>query len=170
MVSFTLLPGSRSARSHRHLPAFLYCVFFFLLPGVVSAQTPVSQGKPTFASSVEKPFNPASATDTSSSTRWASAFSNTEWIYVDLGATYNINRVVLNWEVAYGKAYQIQVSDDASTWTTIYSTTTGDGDIDDLAIPGAGRYVRMYGTNRGTPYGYSLWDFQVYGTPAATAH
>jgi hypothetical protein len=25
----------------------------------------------------------------------------------------------------------------------------------------------MYGTARGTPYGYSLWEFQVYGTPVS---
>jgi hypothetical protein len=24
--------------------------------------------------------------------------------------------------------------------------------------------VRMYGTQRATQYGYSLWEFQVYGT------
>jgi beta-glucosidase len=33
-----------------------------------------------------------------------------------------------------------------------------------LTVSGSGRYVRMYGTARATPYGYSLWEFQVYGT------
>ena len=32
-----------------------------------------------------------------------------------------------------------------------------------LPVSGSGRYVRMYGTARGTPYGYSLWELQVYG-------
>jgi hypothetical protein len=31
-------------------------------------------------------------------------------------------------------------------------------------VSGSGRYVRMYGTTRATGYGYSLWEFQVYGT------
>ncbi|HVV18920.1 MAG TPA: glycoside hydrolase family 3 C-terminal domain-containing protein, partial [Pseudonocardiaceae bacterium] len=31
-------------------------------------------------------------------------------------------------------------------------------------VSGTGRYVRMYGTARATGYGYSLWEFQVYGT------
>jgi hypothetical protein len=32
-----------------------------------------------------------------------------------------------------------------------------------LALPVSGRYVRLLGTQRGTAYGYSLWEFEVYG-------
>jgi hypothetical protein len=74
-----------------------------------------------------------------------------------------ITRVDLNWEAAYGKAYQIQTSSDALTWTPIYTTTTGPGGLETLAVAGSGRYVRMYGTVRGTGYGYSLWELSVYG-------
>ncbi len=72
--------------------------------------------------------------------------------------------MVLNWEAAYAKAFQIQTSPDGTTWTTIYSTTTGTGGVQSLAITGTGRYVRMYGTQRATQYGYSLWEFQVFGS------
>src|SRR5690606_1423473 len=69
---------------------------------------------------------------------------------------------------AYGSSYQIQVSPNASTWTTIYNTTTGNGGIDDLTgLSGTGRYVRMYGTQRGTQWGYSLWEFEVFGTESS---
>jgi hypothetical protein len=34
------------------------------------------------------------------------------------------------WETAYATSYQIQVSSDNSTWTTIYSTTTGAGGVE----------------------------------------
>jgi len=34
--------------------------------------------------------------------------------------------VLLDWEAAYTKAFQIQTSPDARTWTTIYSTTAWD--------------------------------------------
>ena len=136
-------------------------------PGIAAAQTLLSQGKTALASSTEGGFTAALAVDGNTGSRWASNYNNAEWIYVDLGASYTINRVVLNWEAAYGKGYQIQVSDNASTWTTIFSTTTGDGAIDDLAVSGTGRYVRMNGVTRGTGYGYSLWEFQVYGAPIA---
>ncbi|MFG1699682.1 cellulase family glycosylhydrolase [Nonomuraea sp. NPDC049309] len=59
----------------------------------------------------------------------------------------------------------MQTSSDGSTWTDVYSTTTGDGGTDDLTVSGTGRYVRVYGTQRGTPWGYSLWELEVYGTP-----
>src|SRR5581483_2374723 len=129
------------------------------------ASTLLSQGKPATASSTESASYPAAdAVDGNTGTRWSSAFSDPQWIYVDLGASASITQVVLNWETAYGKSFQIQTSNDASTWTTIYSTTAGTGGVQTLNVSGSGRYVRMYGTARATQYGYSLWEFQVYGT------
>jgi len=120
--------------------------------------------KPATASSVESgtTLTADKAVDGSTTTRWGSVDPATtaQWIYVDLGASTAISRVVLRWEAAYAKAYQVQVSDDASTWTTVFSTTTGDGATDDLTgLTGNGRYVRVYCTTRGTSYGYSLWEF-----------
>ena len=110
------------------------------------------------------------AVDGNLTTRWASAWSDPQWIYVDLQATYNITEVKLTWEAAYATSFQIQVSSNAVNWTAIYSTTTGHGGVQDLTgLSGAGRYVRMYGTVRVTTYGYSLYEFEVYGTvPAPT--
>jgi beta-glucanase (GH16 family) len=71
---------------------------------------------------------------------------------------------VLQWDPAYATAYQLQVSDNGASWTTIYATTTGRGNREALTVNGTGRYVRMYGTARSNGYGYSLWEFQVYGT------
>lgn len=124
--------------------------------------------KAATASSLENTNYPATnAFDGNLNTRWSSAFKDPQWIYVDLGATYNISEVVLYWEAAYGKSYQIQVSSDATNWTTIYSTTTGLGGTEDLTgLSGTGRYVRMYGTVRETVYGYSLWEFQVFAASA----
>ena len=130
-----------------------------------AASTLLSQGQPATASSVENASYPASnAVDGNTSTRWSSAFSDPQWIQVDLGASASITQVVLQWEAAYGKAFQIQTSPDGTTWTSIYSTTTGTGGTQTLNVSGTGRYVRMYGTARGTQYGYSLYEFQVYGT------
>src|SRR5688572_23037713 len=149
-----------------------------LLPLVsAGAQTTnLALNRPVTCSSIENAGTPcASAVDgNATSTRWASAFADPQWIYVDLGATYNITRVVLIWEAAYGRSYQIQVSGAAGgPWSNIYTTTTGNGATDDLTgLSGSGRYVRMNGTARATQYGYSLWEYQVYGTtgtgPTAT--
>ncbi len=130
-----------------------------------AAGTLLSQGKPATASSIEGAGTPASAAvDGDTGTRWSSQFSDPQWLQVDLGSTASIDQVVLNWEAAYATAFKIQVSDDASSWTDIYSTTAGTGGVQTLNITGSGRYVRMYGTVRVGGYGYSLWEFQVYGT------
>lgn len=131
--------------------------------GTACGTTNMALSRPATASSLESSAYPASsAVDGSLSTRWSSAFSDPQWIRVDLGSTQSVCRVVLYWEAASAKAYQIQVSGDASSWTTIYSTTSGPGGTETLNISGSGRYVRMYGTQRNTIYGYSLWEFQVF--------
>lgn len=125
----------------------------------------LARNRPTTASSTETANFPASlATDGDPGTRWSSAYSNPQWLQVDLGSNQAVNRVVLRWEAAYGKAFQIQLSDDTTTWRTVYSTTTGAGGVQDLTgLTGSGRYIRVYGTQRGTTYGYSLYEFEVYG-------
>jgi hypothetical protein len=120
--------------------------------------------QPTTASSIQGASWPAAnATDGNLSTRWSSAFSDPQWLEVDLGSTQPICQVAIHWETAYAKAFQIQTSNDNSTWTTIYSTTAGGGGTQTLNVSGSGRYIRMYGTVRATQYGYSIYEFQVYG-------
>jgi glucose/arabinose dehydrogenase/PKD repeat protein len=132
----------------------------------------VAQGKAATTSSTENAGTPASAAvDGSATTRWSSAWSDPQWLQIDLGSVQPVCRVNLSWEYAFGSAYQIQVSNDGAAWTTLRSVTGGDGGTDDLTgLAGSGRYVRIYGTTRGTQYGYSLWEFQVYvGTSGPTA-
>jgi fibronectin type 3 domain-containing protein len=135
-------------------------------PGVtLPSGTNLALSQPAYASSLQASGYPATAaTDGNFNSRWSSASSDPQWLLVDLGATHTVNQVVLAWENAYGKAFQIQTSSDGVNWTTIYSTTTGTGGTQTLSVSGSGRYVRMYGTVRGTGYGYSLWEFQVFGT------
>jgi hypothetical protein len=134
-----------------------------------AADALISQGQPATASSSENAGTAAAnAVDGNTGTRWSSTFSDPQWLQVDLGSSATISKVVLNWEAAYASAYQIQVSADGTSWTTVYSTTTGAGGTETLNVSGTGRYVRMYGTARHTAYGYSLWEFQVYGSGGTT--
>jgi beta-glucosidase len=136
------------------------------LPAPASAAASLlSQGKPATASSAENAGTPASAAvDGNTGTRWSSAAGDPQWLQVDLGGSATVSQVVLNWEAAYATAFQIQVSADGAAWTTVYSTTTGTGGTQTLNVSGTGRYVRMNGTARATQWGYSLWEFQVYGS------
>uniref|UniRef100_UPI00384CD16F discoidin domain-containing protein n=1 Tax=Kitasatospora fiedleri TaxID=2991545 RepID=UPI00384CD16F len=134
-------------------------------PAAQAAPTLLSQNKPATASSTENAGTPASAAvDGNTGTRWSSAAADPQWLQVDLGAVQTVSQVVLRWETAAAKAYQLQFSANGSTWTTAYSTTTGAGGTETLNVSGTARYVRVYGTARTTQYGYSLWEFQVYGT------
>jgi hypothetical protein len=126
----------------------------------------VAFNHPAAASSVEGPFVAASAFDNNMGTRWSSAFADPQWISVDLGIPTDIDSVVLYWEGAYGSEYIIQTSTDNVSWTDQYHEFAGNGGTDRIYFTATNvRYVRMYGLQRGTPYGYSLWEFEVYSTP-----
>jgi len=134
-----------------------------------SGTTNLALGKATVASSNESSSYPASnATDGNATTRWSSAFTDPQWIYVDLGSRFNMCQVKLTWEAAFGKDYQIQVSDDVNNWTTVQTVTGNTSLTNILPARGTGRYVRVYGTARGITAGYSLFELEVYGTAANT--
>jgi hypothetical protein len=125
--------------------------------------------RPAIASSIEPAgAGPGASVDGEASTRWSSAWGiDPQWIQVDLGKIQPISRVILMWETACASSFQIQVSNDAVHWTDIYATTDGKGGTEDLTgLHGQGRYVRMYGTKRATQWGYSLYEFKVYGPSA----
>ena len=95
-------------------------------------------------------------------TRWASDWSDPQWLKVDLGNEQAIRRVVLRWEAAYGKSYRVEVSRDGTSWQQVYATTVGNGGEDVIRFPAVqARFVRVTGTQRATSYGYSLYEVEV---------
>ena len=69
----------------------------------------------------------------------------------------------LKWEAAYGKEYNIQVSEDGNVWETVAVENNGDGDSDTLSFKHINaRFVKMQGIKRALGYGYSLYEFEVY--------
>lgn len=130
--------------------------------------TNIAAGRPATASSEQTtdyggcPCTAAKAVDGKNDTRWASDWSDPQWVQVDLGESRAFRHVQLNWETSYAKAYTVQTSEDGQNWTTVKEVTDGNGGIDDFDVTGKGRYVRVNGTARGTGYGYSLYEFGVY--------
>ncbi len=114
----------------------------------------------------------ARATDGDMNTRWESRWqSDDEWILLDLRATYMVDRFVVAWEAAFATAYEIAVSEDGSTWQTVYDIDNFAGGQDNiqLDVPVIARYVKLQCRQRALEaYGYSLYELEVYGTESAT--
>lgn len=109
------------------------------------------------------PYPASHAVDGDLTTRWSSAFDDPQWITVDLGSVSEISRVRLSWEAAFARAYRIEVSTDGQAFVPVREVANGDGGVDDHEVQATGRYVRMTATERATPYGDSLWEFEVLG-------
>ncbi|WP_432838048.1 discoidin domain-containing protein [Dactylosporangium sp. CA-092794] len=126
----------------------------------------LSVNRPSRASSIQEAgTEPQWAFDTNyTSTRWASAYADNQWLWVDLGGTYTVTSVILRWENAYAKSYDVQVSVEGTAWTTIYTDTNGNGGDDHIAVPpSAAHFVRLRCHVRGTKFGFSLYDFEALG-------
>ena len=132
------------------------------IPSVETAPD-LALNKRAFASSGQDGEHAARfAFDNDVKTRWQAGGGDGEWLAVDLGAPQKIGRVHLNWEAAGANAYRIEVSDDGMNWRTVYSTDKSEGDEEDVTFaPTTARYVRMFGVQRSTTFGFSLFDFEV---------
>lgn len=135
-----------------------------------AAPVNLSQGKTVTASSTENAdYTPArNVVDGNAATRWASLPADPQTIQVDLGQTATLDHVTLVWEAAYGKAFTVQTSTNGTSWSTAATVTNGTGGTQNLNVTGSARYVRLNLTARGTGYGYSLWEFQVFGEVGGT--
>lgn len=123
-------------------------------------------GRTTTASSSE--WNPltsygaANATDGNTGTRWASGWSDDEWVQVDLSTARTVGSVTVDWERAHAAAYSVETSTDGRSWRTVWSTQSSNGGLDTARFtPVTARYVRVHGARRATTWGYSLWELAV---------
>src|ERR1700754_1050802 len=171
--------GSRRRwRSPVRFATITACLFGLLASLLVAttqsasaAEVVVSQGKTATASSTEVAgaYLASEAVDGNNGTRWASAFSGTQWWQVDLGSPTSVSRIAINWEGAYAKAFTIQFSTDGVNYAQAYTTTTGTGGQQSITVSGTARYVRINLTQRAREiYGYSFWEFQVFSGGGTT--
>ncbi|MFQ5421627.1 MAG: discoidin domain-containing protein, partial [Anaerolineae bacterium] len=156
------------------LPRAMYDVeghFYFdeiLMPNLVCATAVTT----TASSTQTLELVPINAVDCNPDTRWSSNWSDDEWISLEFSEPVTIDGVILKWEAAYGQTYTIDVSNNGVTWAPVYTETNGDGGDDEIHFPLTTiRYIRMVGLNRGTQWGYSLREFEVYrgGTSSLVA-
>jgi hypothetical protein len=100
---------------------------------------------------------------------WMSEGLGEEWVYVDLGARCQFDRITLSWICRAAEGI-VQVSDDTEHWHDLQALT-GTGLVDDikLASPVQGRYVRVWMTRPSSPFGYILSEVEVYGRGGSIA-
>jgi hypothetical protein len=118
----------------------------------------------TASSQYSDQFSASRAIDGSMATRWAGAQSDDEWIQVELARTVEAGRAELHWQGAHAVDYDLMVSADGRSWTTVAEVRgKSDASVDRLDIDGAGafRFVRMHGLVRVNKWGFSLWEFWV---------
>ncbi len=140
-----------------------------LTPLAACSSTNIALNRPASASSTENGGTPAqAAVDGNASTRWSSAFSDPQWLQVDLGSSQALCQVTIQWEAAYARTFQMLVSNDQTNWTPASAVTTGTPGTQTVAVSGSGRYLRLNATQRATGYGDSLYELLVFPTGSGT--
>lgn len=133
----------------------------------VAANTNIALGATATASTQLQPA--ALAIDNNPGTRWESAHGiDPSWITLDFGSAKTLSSVVIDWEAANAANYQVQGSNNNSTWVDLASRTGGTfgARTDTIAVSGSYRYLRIYGTQRSltNQWGYSILELKVYGS------
>jgi lysophospholipase L1-like esterase len=142
-------------------------------PPVVAPQPPtnVALNRPVTVSGTENATTTGDkAVDGDMATFWSSAATFSQTIAVELSAPYEISKVVVNWEGGssnhYASAFNIEVSDNGTTWRVIASVTgvtdnTG-YTVDTFTGNKVAKYVRFVGQGRRSTY-YRIREFEVWG-------
>ncbi len=119
-------------------------------------------------SSALKGFSAEAAIDGDTTTSWQSSSAASQWICIDMGKTYEINKVVINWGDPFATVYRLQALSEIRAIDNIYSKTNGVGGVDTIAgLASNGRYLRLLcqGKNDAN-YGYAIKEIEIYGKPA----
>jgi len=117
------------------------------------------------SSSVWKAWYPAElAVDGLLETRWISARTDDEWIWLDLGEMRRIGRITLDWERSTGLRYAVQLSVDNEHYTDVFTEEDGkQKEFRTIDIsPCEARYLRVICLERTNEYGFSLREIGVY--------
>lgn len=103
------------------------------------------------------------AIDNNPATRWASEFSDNQWLQLDFGKTVTLSRLQIVWEAAHAAHYQILISDDAQHWQLAKDVAGSQGGTENLqGLQQSARYWRIQGVKRAGPYGYSILDIHAF--------
>ena len=116
------------------------------------------------SSSNEDGFSAEAAFDGNKETRWASEFSDSQWLQIDLAVEQEIVGLMLYWEAAYARSYEVFSSIDGENWQSVYKQENSDGGIDDIYFgKRKTRFIKIQGLKRATAWGYSLWEVEILG-------
>jgi hypothetical protein len=122
------------------------------------------------ASTTDWGFSPNAVNDGDSTTYWKSVSGKTQWISINFEKTISISNVKLQWGTVYATTYYFFLTKESGDAEAVYTTTTGDGGIDDISVSGVGRSLRilcLQNTTVNDPY--ILKEVEVYGTNISTS-
>ena len=117
------------------------------------------------ASSPRNKVETRKAADGDFNTRWSSYPTDSEWIMFTLKEKKVIDKIDIYWETAYGETYQIQVSKNRRDWFVAYNAIKHKGGKEVITFaPVSAKYIRIFGVSRGTQWGYSIFECEIYAS------
>lgn len=125
-----------------------------------------AKDKKGFASSKSlELFNENQAFDGNIGTRWmAQNNKDGQFVGVDLGTEVAVDEVIIGWEKAFAKSYQIYTSTDGNSYSLAAEVKAQSSEIKSIPIPATrARYVKVVCNGNPLPYGTSIWDMGVFG-------
>lgn len=132
----------------------------------------LASGKTITVSSTEAGLNEAAnVNDRNLLTRWSSEYTDDEWIAIDLGSRFGLDSIRITWEAAMATAYEIQISDDGTNWSTIYAVSNNAQLVNFIELNKEEAFqLRILGLQRASEFGYSIFEIEVFGFGISTPY
>lgn len=149
------------------------------LPNLALNKTATASNMETYNGATYTAAMAVDGIDNSFSNRWSAPVTSagatqTEWIKVDLGASYNLSKVVISWENANADSYYIMAANSNITpdptnaaWSKVnFTGLPNQVRTDNQTVAITGRYLAIYCYHKSQAYGYSIYELQAYGAAA----
>ena len=133
-------------------------------PGSTPIQsTNIAAGKASLALSHEAGYEAAKANDADLNTEWRSSTGLPQWIYIDFGSSYEVDRAIVRWVSGlHATSYSLYYWDGFNNWRPLYSTSRGAGGDEVVTFRNTRtRYVLLNAT-AGPAGKVGLREFEIY--------
>lgn len=114
------------------------------------------------ASGKKHGYNASNVGDKDLSTRWWVDKERRQWLKLDLGGIYPIDRVDIHWHSLYADKYKIRVSKNGRFWKTVKEVNGSDGDLDSNTFGERDARFILIECKSPVTEGYSIYEVEVF--------
>ena len=117
----------------------------------------------TASSAKSESYTAKNLIDGTTSTRWLSSVSDTQWIKIEMDSVYSVGKIILKWATNWAVQYKIYGSKEGNEWYELLSVDNGKGSTETCSVnPARTKFIKMDMTNSSKSNGFGIYEMEIY--------